>query len=303
MRSSNEATVTAVRIARRIPWRAGLGYTLYALVAFGVFLVWFFPVERLQARVLAEVERRAHATITVEQRKWIFPLGVAWQGVRIAPIGAPERAVVLDAFRVRVAMLPLLRQRIEADLTWEAYGGKTRGSWSLHPEAGGARLSLDQFGQGFDVARLPGLPGGSWQGVLQIDLNGRWLNEQWWLGEGTGSVELSRLKIDGAAVGGFPVSGIEFDAVTGHVALKGGTIALQRVTAHGPLGKISGDGTVLVRAPWSESVINLTLKLEPTPGASARVPMLALAGDGPVTVRVSGRLAKPSVSVNGAPVV
>jgi hypothetical protein len=65
---------------------------------------------------------------------------------------------------------------------------------------------------------------------------------------------------------------------------------------------VSGDGTVLVRAPWTESVINLTLKIEPTATAASRVPILALAGGGVTTVRVSGRLAKPSVSVNGVPV-
>jgi type II secretion system protein N len=300
---SGAAVVTAGRPARRIPWRTGAGFTLYALIAFAVFLVWLFPVDGLQTRLLAEVERRVQATITVQHRDWFFPLGVGWQGVRIVPVGQPDRAVVLDALRVDVAVLPLLRRQIEADLTWEAYGGKARGSWSLRREADGARLSLDQFGQGFEVGRLPGLPEGSWQGVLQIDLNGRWLNEAWWLGEGTGSVEVSRLKVDGLTVGGFPVSGIEFDSVTGHVALNGGTITLQRLTAHGPLGKVSGDGTVLVRAPWTESVINLTLRLEPTADAAARVPMLALAGGGTVTVRVSGRLAKPGVSVNGAPMV
>lgn len=298
---SGQTLVTAGPIGRRVSWRAALGYALYALVAFAVFLVWFFPVEGLQARLLAEVERRTQATVTVQDRDWRFPLGIAWHGVRIVPAGHADRAVVLDALRVDVAILPLLRRRIEADLTWEAYGGKARGSWSLKHEGDGARLSLDQFGQGFEIARLPGLPEGSWQGVLQIDLNCRWLNDAWWLGDGTVSVEVSRLKIDGLTIGGFPVSGIEFESVTGHVALKGGTITLQRLAAHGPLGKVSGDGTVLVRAPWTESVVNLTLRLEPTADARARVPMLAFAGDGPVTVRVSGRLAKPGVSVNGAP--
>jgi type II secretion system protein N len=173
----------------------------------------------------------------------------------------------------------------------------------LRPETDGARFSLDQFGQGFALDGLPGLPDGTWQGVVQFDLNGRWLNEAWWLGEGTGSVEVSRLKIDGLTIAGFPVNGIEFDSVTGHVALNGGTMTLQRVNAHGPLGKVSGDGTVLVRAPWTESVINLTLRIEPAAGAETRVPMLALAGGGVVTLRVSGRLVKPGVSVNGAPVV
>jgi type II secretion system protein N len=233
----------------------------------------------------------------------VFPLGVGWQGVRIAPVDRPDRAVVLDALRIQVAVLPLLRRRVDADLTWEAYGGKARGSWSMQRAADGARLSLDQFGQGFDVARLPGLPDGSWQGLLQLDLNCRWLNEAWWLGEGAGSVEVTGFKVDGLTVGGFPVNGIEFDSVTGHLTINGGTISLQRLTAHGPLGKVSGDGTVLVRAPWTESVINLTLKVEPAAGAADRVPMLALAGGGVVTVRVSGRLAKPGVSVNGAPMV
>jgi type II secretion system protein N len=284
-------------------WRTALGYALYSLLAFAVFLVWFFPVEGLQTRLLAEVERRTQATVTVQGRDWLFPLGVVWQGVRIVPAGQADRAVMLDALRVDVAVLPLLSRRIEADLTWEAYGGKARGSWSLRREDGGARLSLDQFGQGFDIGRLPGLPEGSWQGVLQVDLNCRWLNEAWWLGEGAGSVEVSRLKVDKVIVGGFPVSGIEFDSVTGHVALNGGTITLQRLTGHGPLGKVSGDGTVLVRAPWTESVINLTLRLEPTADATARVPMLALAGGGTVTLRLSGRLASPGVTVNGAPMV
>ncbi len=280
-----------------------MGYALYVVVAFTVFLVWLFPVERLQTRLLDEIGRRAQATVTVQQRDWVFPLGVGWKGVSFAPLDRPDHAVTLDALRVRVAVFPLLRRRIDADVTWEAYGGKARGNWSMQREGAGARLSLDQFGQGFDVGRLPGVPDGSWQGVLQADLNCRWLNEAWWLGEGTGSVEVTGFKVDNLTVGGFPVNGIEFESVAGHLALNGGTITLQRLTAHGPLGKVSGDGTVLVRAPWTESVINLTLKIEPAAGAADRVPMLALAGAGVVTLRISGRLAKPGVSVNGAPVV
>jgi hypothetical protein len=66
---------------------------------------------------------------------------------------------------------------------------------------------------------------------------------------------------------------------------------------------VSGDGTVLVRAPWTESVVNVTLRVEPSAAAKSRIPMLALAGDkdGVVTVRVSGRLARPGVSINGVP--
>ncbi len=292
------------RSGRRISWGGLAAYAFYTLVVFLVFLVWQFPVEALQVRMLAELEQRAAATVTVQERNWLFPLGVSWRGIRIAPRERPDQAIDLDAVRVRVALLPLVRRSIDADVAWEAYGGTSRGSVVLRREGNGMRSELDQFGRGFDLAKLPGLPSGSWRGALQIELNCRWLNEAWWLGDGTGSVELAGLKVDGITVSGFPVNGIEFDTVTGQLALKGGTLTLQRLAGRGPLGAVSGDGTVLVRAPWTESVINVTLRVEPSAEAKSRFPMLALTGekDGVITVRVSGRLVRPGVSVNGVPV-
>jgi type II secretion system protein N len=277
----------------------------YTLVVFLVFLVWQFPVEALQVRLLAELEQRAAATVTVQERTWLFPLGVSWRGIRLAPRERPDRTIDLDAVRVRVALLPLVRRTVDADLAWEAYGGTARGSVMLRREADGMRTELDQFGRGFDLAKLPGLPNGSWRGALQVELNCRWLNEAWWLGDGTGSVELSGFKVDGITVSGFPVNGIEFDTVTGQLSLKGGTVTIQRLAGRGPLGAASGDGTVLVRAPWTESVVNVTLRVEPSAEARSRIPMLALTGEtgSAITVRVSGRLARPDVSVNGVPVL
>ncbi|MFZ5861254.1 MAG: type II secretion system protein GspN [Nitrospirota bacterium] len=290
-----------MRFGRRIPWGTVAAYALYTLAVFLVFLAWQFPVEALQVRLLAEVQQRAKAVITVDERTWRFPVGVSWRGVHAAQRDRPERGVDLDAVRIQVAVIPLLSRRVEADVAWDAYGGTARGGFALRREADGMRSALDQFGRGFDLAKLPGLPSGSWRGTLQVDLSCRWLNEAWWLGDGTGSVELSGLKVDGITVSGFPVNGIEFDTVTGQLTLKGGTLTLQRIAGRGPLGTVSGDGTILIRAPWTESVVNVTLRVEPSAEAKARMPMLALAGekDGAITVRVSGRLVRPGVSVNG----
>jgi type II secretion system protein N len=292
------------RSGRRFSWGTPAAYAFYTLVVFLVFLVWQFPVEALQVRLLAELEKRAAATVTVQERTWLFPLGLSWRGIRLAPRERPDQAIDLDAVRVRVALLPLVRRSVDADVAWEAYGGTSRGTVVLRREGNAIRSELDQFGRGFDLAKLPGLPSGSWRGALQVELNCRWLNEAWWLGDGTGSVELAGFKVDGITVSGFPVNGIEFDTVTGQLALKGGTVTLQRLAGRGPLGAVSGDGTVLVRAPWTESVINVTLRVEPSAEAKSRFPMLALTGekDGVITVRVSGRLVRPGVSVNGVPV-
>ena len=77
---------------------------------------------------------------------------------------------------------------------------------------------------------------------------------------------------------GVPINGIEFDTIAAQVSLKGGTVTVQRLAAGGALGTASGEGTVLVRMPWSESILNLTLKVVPSAGAAARAPLLALAG-------------------------
>jgi type II secretion system protein N len=252
--------------------------------------------------LVAGVARSTHARVTVESGRFLFPLGVGWRGVRFEPEGG--RALTLDAVRVRLAWWPLLRRTVDTDVAWEAYGGRARGTWMSHPAPGGARFALEQVGQGFELARLPFLPPGDWRGTLRFDLTCRWTNEAWWTGEGAGSAEVTGLWIDGLTAAGVPINGIEFDTIAAQVALKGGTVTVQRFAAGGALGTASGEGTVLVRMPWSESILNLTLNLSPSPGAAARVPLLALAGTkgGPITVHIGGRLARPDVTLNGTPI-
>src|SRR3972149_5368823 len=170
------------------------------------------------------------------------------------------------------------------------------------PRGGGrAGFARARGGGGSAGPPLPFLPPGDWRGTLRLDVTCRWTNEAWWSGEGAGSAEVTGLRIDGLTAAGVPINGIEFDTIAAQVALKGGTATVQRFAAGGALGTASGEGTVLVRMPWSESILNLTLKLSPSPGAAARVPLLALAGTkgGPITVHIGGRLARPDVTLNG----
>ncbi|MBI3608740.1 MAG: type II secretion system protein GspN [Nitrospirae bacterium] len=287
----------------RIAWRSLVGYALYAVAVLAVFLVVSFPYDRLQVAMVEALARQTHSRITVDDGRFVLPLGLRWRGVRIEPPSGDDRALLVDALRVRVALLPLVRRTVDADLAWEAYGGRVRGSWVARREPDGVRSALDQFGQGFDLARLPRLPAGEWRGTVGFEVSGRWTNGAWWMGEGTGSAEVAGLRVNGLTVAGFPVNGIEFDTMTAQVALKGGTVTLQRLMARGALGTASGDGTVLVRSPWTESLINVTLTLAPAQGAASRMPLLALAGTtgGPITVQIKGRLAKPAVTLNGTP--
>jgi len=285
-------------------WRVWVGYGLYALAALGLFLALSFPFERVQGALIAQLARQMHSRVTVESGGFRFPLGVGWRGVRIEPIAWGGPALNLDVVRIRVALLPLVRRTIEAEVAWEAYGGRARGASVVRLESGHAQWTVDQFGHGFDLSRLPFFPSGQWRGTLQLNLSDRWTDDAWLAGEGAGSFEVAGLGIDGLTMAGFPVNGIEFDTVTGQIAFKGGTVAIRRVAARGPLGTVAGDGTLLVRTPWAESVLNLTLTLNPTPGAASRVPLLALAGasGGPMTVQIKGRLGSPDVTLNGTPI-
>ncbi|MEO5656129.1 MAG: type II secretion system protein GspN [Nitrospiria bacterium] len=285
---------------RRVRRRVVAGYALFVVAATMAFVALWFPYDRLQAVLLAELSRQTHARLTVESGGFVFPAGVGWRGLRIHPLDGPPGEVVIDVLGVRVALLPLIWHVIDADVTWEAYGGRARGSWVLRRDANGTRSEVDQIGQGFDLSRLPMMPAGNWRGVIRVDLNGQWTNQAWWTGDGSGSIEVADLQADGLSVGGFPVNGIVFDTVSGQVRLKGGTLTLQRLAARGALGAVSGSGTVLIRMPWTESVVNLALALSPAPGASAKAPWLALAGTGsPIAVQITGRAAKPDITLNG----
>jgi len=289
----------------RLPWRTLAGYTLYTVLAFVLFLLWTFPYQRVQGKIIADLARRTGSEITVDSGRFLFPAGFVWHGVRVRPRLWEHRTLDLDMIRASLAVPSLIRRTLEVDLAWDAYGGKVRGTWVARREAGGTRVSLDQFGQGFDLARLPFLASGKWQGTVQLEFADQWTNDAWLAGDGAGSIDVTGLKVDQMEISGFPIRGIEFDTVSARAALKGGTATIQSLNARGPLGTASGDGTVLIRTPWTESVINFSVTLSPSADAASRIPLLALANSstGPITVRITGRLAKPDVLVNGTPVL
>lgn len=286
---------------RRVSWRAGVGYVLFVVAATMTFVVVFFPYGRLQTVVLAELSRQMRARVTVESSEWTFPVGAGWRGVRIQPLDGASPDTLIDILRVRVAVVPLLRRVIDAELAWEAYGGRGRGTWTVRRDGDHIRSALDQIAQGIDLARLPRTPAGEWRGTMRIDLSLQWADHVWWGGDGSGSLEMRDVRADHLVIGGFPVDGFAFDSVSGQVGLKGGTITVQRLSARGALGTVSGSGTVLARVPWTESVVNMTLSLTPAPGAAAKAPWLALAGTGgPIAVQIKGRAAAPDITLNGA---
>ena len=294
-----------MRASGRLSWRALAGYLAYTVIAFLVFLAWTFPYQRVEKAIIAEVARRTGSEITTDAGRFVFPAGFVWHGVRVRPKSWENQTLDLDMIRASVVVPSLLRRTLEIDLAWDAYGGKVRGTWVARREAGGTRVSFDQFGQGFDLGRFPLRSTAKWQGTAQIELADQWTNDAWLAGDGTGSIEVTGLKVDHVEIGGFPIQGIEFDAVSARAALKGGTLTIQKLNARGPLGTALGEGTAMLRTPWTESVLSFSVTVNPSADAASRIPLLALANSasGPITIRVTGRVAKPDVFVNGVPVL
>src|SRR3989304_2085180 len=94
---------TRERLAR-MAWRSLVGYALYAVAALTVFLVVSFPYDRLQVAMVAALAGQAHSRITVDDGRFVLPLGLRWRGVRIDPLGWGDRSLTVDSLRVRVAL-------------------------------------------------------------------------------------------------------------------------------------------------------------------------------------------------------
>jgi type II secretion system protein N len=108
---------------------AAAGYVGLFLVAFYVALVLAFPVDMLKRSLVAAVERDSPLTLLISDLSLGWGGGLHARGVAVAwPAGArPIPVLIADRVDVDLALLPMLRGRVEARFDGRAYGGRFDG--------------------------------------------------------------------------------------------------------------------------------------------------------------------------------
>lgn len=280
--------------------RQSLGWALYAVAAFVLFLSLTFPFEPLQARLLDEVARGTGWTLQAEQWEAAWPLGVVWHRVSATAPGRPRFEA--EHLTLQAELTPLLKgeMRLLGQLRLGGPAGKGGGtisgrltleSWSAE---GPGRLSGSV--ESLDLAGLAG-PAVR-QGILQLAFDQRWkkLDRQTRTlqGQGTWQAEVTGLELDQVPVGPLVVPSLTVTDLKARLQCQDVTCRIEGLQGHGPDGTLTGEGVLTLRQPLADSTVILSLALAVSEDFKRRFPAAALLPGPPGTplkITLTGPLA------------
>ncbi|HXF93692.1 MAG TPA: type II secretion system protein GspN [Nitrospiraceae bacterium] len=287
------------QIKRAAGWTAALG----GLVAF--FLLVTFPYDALQARILAEVSGRTGVDITADQWEMNWPLGLTWRGVSL--VADENVRMQMDELRVTFNAASVLTGRLaanlDASLHSDASVGGGRATVRVTADAWSGTGPLSISGR---IERLPfsalGFPAVR-RGHLSVDFTQRWEGTSPGgaaVLEGTWTIDVADVSIEQFVSGQLRFPAITLAHAKMTVQCRTTVCRIQELTGDGADGFVHGDGQVMLRRPFRNSTLALSISVRPSPAfvqrATASGLPLAAAGV-PMRVSVGGSIAHPQLTV------
>jgi type II secretion system protein N len=264
--------VPRIRLPRSWPsldWLGELGgrrtilYVGYTAILFIVFLLLTFPHELLIRRMLSSVEQ---GPVAVE----FADAGFAWfrgyeiNGMRIGSSSADGQPPYLECSHlwVRPALAALARGNpYDLLLRAELYGGTAQGELLMNDGSVNGNmqwqdLSLNRY-RTLTALLDAGEIGGRVSGHFVFEGHGAKLAA----GQVTGELALEGTALTGAKVSGFPVPDVHLRQTKLKFVVRGGRLELQEFQATGDVD-VQGSGSVVLREPLRESVLNLRVTIQ-----------------------------------------
>lgn len=270
-----------------------IGYPLFFLFFFLLFLYATFPWDRLREAIVAAAEAPrispggraapSNMELSIGSLSPTFLPGVEARDVRVTflPQRSTDRPVSmsLDSLRVRVSLFALLAQRANVSFAMRGMGGSTEGSASIALGTPATpRISpLRAFDLTFDnvalaqfapLVSMVGLPlGGSLSGTVEVTIPDGNVAQT----EGTVRLNAERLTVgDGRAqfqiphFGGVTIEQIRAGRLEANADIRRGVVTFTRVGAHSEEFDLQIDGRIDLRPNFADSVLNLGLRFRLT---------------------------------------
>ncbi|MBI5845848.1 MAG: type II secretion system protein GspN [Deltaproteobacteria bacterium] len=247
-------------------------YSLFFLLACGVFLYALFPGKAVKDLLESAVARKAPGVeFMVEKVKPSLPFGLRLTGVRAARRG--EKLFEAESVRVAPAIFRFITGGWGFTAKFPSHGGKitlkASGKKRLATEPFSAKIRLDDV-EAKDMGVLEHIFGFPFSGSLSADVSFFGPAADWTRGEGEAKLTLSAGKLffmpEMVGTGGLGVS-----ALTAEFLMQKGEIAFKRFELSGPEAGATLSGSIAIRRPFNESRLNLEGRLTPTPAFFRRL--------------------------------
>lgn len=282
-----------------------VGYLLFTLSVFLLFLYLMFPFRQVERRIISLLEEKAAIKLEIKEGQFRPPVKYLWRGVRFNIQNTPYLdGIEMDLISAHLNLLPLLNRRIETELKVDGAGGSLNGRLVIERDKKGILYGIKGGGGNIDlnrVIRVKGEKENNISGKLKLDIDYAWSGNDPASGNGVIDLEVDGLNIKNIEANGFPVKDLTFSSVLGKVYLKGEVINIEKLTAKTTDIEIVGSGNIIKRNRFMESMLNLTFNINRRaegPIASLLAPFSASNKGRPIILAIKGSIEHPIYYLN-----
>lgn len=294
----------------------GVAYTLFFLFCLAVFLVWGFPVERIQSLIEREASKALGMKATVSELSMLFPNGVEASAVRLTKEeedGKPGFGLLATDVSARIGILGIITGSRDISFSAGLLSGTIEGDLRLDENAQEIAAKIQQL----DLAKLPllsdkiGLPvNGKVQGQVELELNPKDFKaargtiaiavEKAGLGEGK-----LQLPVPGFS-GGLTVPPINLGKILAELEIGKGRADIKTLQVRSEDVEATVEGNLNLQKRLDQSMANLKVKFKLTDDFLNRNPkfkdLIQMAGlprgpDGMSTYNIYGNIGHPQFKV------
>ncbi len=254
-------------------WAPRIGFPLFYLVSFLMFLTIVFPYDALRVRIVTTFNAQQRAAgaqqqLAIDEMGWWWFTGVRAKGIRLtsaaAEPGKPPTEIRIDDAKVRISLLGLLIGRKDVTFKLEMLGGVVDGEYEERGKDRYVDVNLDgvELKQLDVLTQTIGLPvEGRISGNIDLVMPEGKASK----GNGTVNLEATDVAIgDGKAKlrGALEMPKLKVGTLTFTAEAKEGVLKITKFGAGGSDLELNGDGKVQMRELANESTLDINLKFK-----------------------------------------
>ena len=245
----------------------GIGYSLFFLFFFVVFVYLGFPYGALKAQALEKLEKNSDFRVEIGAIVPRLLSGFVLRDVRIYHDEAAGNKMIgqIDIARIGVGLIAALRGRVNLSLDIEAYGGRVEGDVA----GSNGRLQADVAMTGLDLSRYDMTPflknygqfrlGGILGGKIAFDYDQADVKAA----TGTILLDTNGLSLADTKVYGMDLPALAFQPAPLELTLENRTLRIAKGDLVGDGMDVSIGGRMNLRDDLSRSNLNFSLKFKP----------------------------------------
>jgi type II secretion system protein N len=279
--------------------RRGVLYGAFTLAVFCIALAYSLPHDLIARRIVGDATAAAPVDVAFREVGLAFPNGYRFHGLTLTGKTLPELRLGIDELTVRAPLGNLLTGARAAAFAGELLGGEVAGTVTEQGSGGAVDLHLEDVDLALASASLLPPPAQvAGRANIELDLAGDGRSTR--SSRGEVRVDVRGLALTKLVVQGITVPDLAFSEVRGRAKIEGTTLQIQELQAEGPDGDVGISGSIVIREPVEQSVLNLELRAEVAPDAQPAMKMAAgllppKPTGQPKRWTVRGTLARPTV--------